>query len=104
MGSIEMLGNLSCFNSYKAAKKIQLALSGTINDINKSHEPIPDDEQLFGLAPSGLENLLQCNPLLKTQSRAALNSLLGKLIIHVNTSSFKDSEQTGNRSYAALFG
>ncbi len=104
MGSIEMLGNLSCFNSYRAAKKIQLALSGTINDINKSHEPIPDDEHLFGLAPSGLENLLQCNPLLKTQSRAALNSLLGKLIIHMNTSSFKDSEQTGNRSYAALFG
>lgn len=104
MGSIEMLGNLSCFNSYKAAKRIQLALSGTVNDINKSKEPIPDDEQLFGVTPTGFEKLLQCNPLLKTESRANVNSLLGKLIMHMNQCSLKETESTGNRSYAALFG
>ena len=104
VGSVEMLGNLSCFNSYKAAKKIELALSGTVADINAVRDPIADDEQVFGVTYVGFEKLLASNPLLKGESRNVLNSLVGKLVIQVNPNRSKEVESNSTRSYASLFG
>jgi len=104
IAAIEMLGNLTCFNSYKAAKKIQLALSGTATDINLIKDPIADDEQLFGVSATGFEKLLSCNPLLKGDSKTAIHSLVSKLVVQVNQIRNKEAETVTNRSYASLFG
>jgi hypothetical protein len=104
ISSVEMLGNLACFNSYKSAKKIQLALSGTAHDINASVDPIPEDEQLFGVSAIGLEKLLACNPLLRRESKTVIASLVNKIIVSMNPTRSKVNDSASPRQYSALFG
>jgi len=91
-------------NNYKVSKRIQNALSGTVSDIRAVNDPVPNDEQLFGITPEGFEFLLMCNPVLQRESKQTIKSLVGKLIISTNFEAPASSKtQTGEKDFAALF-
>jgi hypothetical protein len=93
-------------NSYKVAQRIQNALSGTISDINSITEPIPNDEQIFGISPDAFESLMQCNPVLQKEPKHIIKALVAKLIL-TNADLYQQgstkTSSSGEKDFAALF-
>lgn len=93
-------------NSHKVARRIRTALSGSQADIEECTDPLPNDAQLFGISRAGFEMILQCNPLLQSESSDSIKLLADKLMSRTDVEAapiVKEGTGGTENNYAALF-
>jgi hypothetical protein len=66
--------------SWTITDRVRLALTASDTDLMRC-EPLPDDENLYGISIDGFEAILQCNPILQRESKDVIRRLSSRLMV-----------------------